>query len=154
MKSKENQVSVQIKATDLEKAIIKLKEVKTILKPFLIALKAKERRGGIKMSDKSLPFVEKVVEYAQTHPNFKPPYMQLDELLIDLKAVGDLTQLYREVNQLCDNLNDTILLSGTEAFTESLAYYNSVKQAAKMNVPEAKVIYEDLKKRFERKAKN
>ncbi len=148
MKANENLVSVQVPAQDLETAIEKLDDVKTILKPFLIALKAKEREGSIRMTEKSLPFVERIVEYAQSHPQFKPSYMRLDELLIDLKAVEDLTLLYREVNQLCENLNDTILLSGAEAFTESMAYYNSVKQAAKMNVPEAKSIHEDLKNRF------
>ena len=148
MKANENLVSVQVPAQDLETAIEKLNDVKTILKPFLIALKAKERAGTIKMTEKSLPFVEKIVEYAQTHPQFKPSYMRLDELMIDLKAVEDLSILQREVNQLCENLDDTILLSGAEAFTEAMAYYNSVKQAARMNAPEAKEIHDDLKERF------
>jgi hypothetical protein len=30
----------------------------------------------------------------------------------------------------------------------ALSYFNSVKMAVKMNVPNAKVIYEDLSKRF------
>jgi len=51
---------------------------------------------------------------------------------------------------LCDNLPDTEMLSGSEAYVAALTYYNSVKQAAKMNVPSAKAIYEDLRKRFEK----
>ena len=31
----------------------------------------------------------------------------------------------------------------------ALAFYNSVKMGTKMNVPAAKQVYEDLKKRFE-----
>jgi hypothetical protein len=42
-------------------------------------------------------------------------------------------------------------MSGSEAYTAALAYYNSVKQAAKMNVPNAKSIYKDLKQRFEKR---
>ena len=44
------------------------------------------------------------------------------------------------------------MLSGSEAYGEALAYYQSVKQAAKRNIPDAKVIYQDLRKRFEKKA--
>ena len=47
--------------------------------------------------------------------------MQVAELEIDLKAVGDLTKVYRELDQLCRNLNDTIMQSGSEAFAEALA---------------------------------
>jgi hypothetical protein len=35
----------------------------------------------------------------------------------------------------------------------ALSYYNSVKQAAKVNAPEAKAIYEDLRKRFEKQGR-
>ncbi len=50
-------------------------------------------------------------------------------------------------------LSDTITLSGSEAYTAALAYYNSVKQAAKANVPNTQPVYEDLRKRFERKTR-
>ncbi len=102
------------------------------------------------MSDKSQPFVEKANEYAKSHPGFTPPFMQADELEIDLKAVRDLTKVYRQVDQLCRSLNDTVMQSGSEAFAEALAYYQAVKQAARMGRPNAKAVYEDLKKRFDR----
>jgi hypothetical protein len=41
-----------------------------------------------------------------------------------------------------------MMLAGSEAYIAALAYYNSVKQAAKMNVPGARAIYDDLSKRF------
>jgi hypothetical protein len=44
-------------------------------------------------------------------------------------------------------------LSGSEAYVASLAFYNSVKQAARINVPGAKAIAEDLKLRFARQGK-
>lgn len=150
MKSNENVVSVQIPEKDLETIMKKAQELQNLLKPYLIALRPEERQRGLKMSDKSLPFVEKAAEYAKTCPDFTPPYMEVEELAIDIKAVNDLTQVYRQVDQLCQGLNDTIMQSGSEAFAEALAYYNSVKQAAKMNRPNAKAVYEDLKKRFER----
>ena len=151
MKTNENVVSVQIPAPQMKEILQKTQELQALLKPYTIALTPKNRQEGLKMSDKSLPFVEKVAEYAQSKPDFTPPFMAVEELKIDLKAVNDLTQVYRELNQLNQNLNDTIMQSGSEAFAEALAYYNSVKQAAKMQRPNAKAVYEDLKKRFERK---
>jgi hypothetical protein len=40
------------------------------------------------------------------------------------------------------------MMAGSEAYVSALSYYNSVKTAAKMNVPGAKIIFEDLSKRF------
>ncbi len=44
----------------------------------------------------------------------------------------------------------TVMETGGESYVNALSYYNSVKQATKMNVPGAKSIYEDLRKRFEK----
>ncbi len=150
--SKENVVSIQVPEKELEAAIKKLQEVKTILKPYMVGLQATERKSMLKMSDRTLPFVMKAAEYAQTRKDFSPPYLNPDELAIDLKAVEDLTRVYREAEQLCKSLDDTIMMSGSEAYAESLAYYSAVKQAARRNIPDAKTVYNDLRKRFERKS--
>ena len=147
--SKENVVSIQIPAKEMQSTLQKLQEIKATLKPYLVALQPSERMRLPKMSDKTLPFVQKATEYAQSHQNFSPPYFQPTELAIDLKAVEDLTRIYRETEQLCKNLDDTIMLSGSEAYAESLAYYQAVKQAARRNVPDAQTVYDDLRKRFE-----
>jgi hypothetical protein len=47
------------------------------------------------------------------------------------------------------------MVSGSEAFNASLVFYNSAKVAAAQDVPGAKAIYEELKRRFPRgKSKN
>jgi hypothetical protein len=145
----ENTVSIQIPADDLKKITDAFKLIEDTLKPYLVSLTSDERKTLPKMGDKTIPFVEKVTEYAITNPEFAPSYMRPQELLIDFKAVSDLTLFLRPTEQLSSTLNDTILLSGSEAYSEALIYYNSVKQAAKNNVPNAKTIFEDLKKRFE-----
>jgi hypothetical protein len=150
MMSNENVVSIQIPKDDLKKVMQHLKEIDAILKPYLVALTPDERKTIAKMSDKTLPFVEKVMEYAEINPQFAPMFMNVSEMKIDLEAVAALNPILKLTDQLCDNLNDTVMLSGSEAYIASLAYYNTVKQGAKMNVPDAKAIYDDLSKRFER----
>ena len=102
------------------------------------------------MGDKSIAFVEKALDYAKSNPEFAPAYLNIPELQIDLRAVQDLTAIWQLLEPLTNNVNDTEMLSGSEAFQAALAYYNSVKHAAKMNVPSAKAILDDLKKRFDR----
>ena len=101
------------------------------------------------MNDKSLPFVQKALEYTQTNPEFAPPFINLPELKIDVEAVETLTKLERALTQLVSAVEDTAMLSGSEAYITSLAYYNSVKLAARNNIPAAQIIYDDLSKRFD-----
>lgn len=143
-----NLVSVKMPQKDMASAIEKLNELLGILKPYLVALTPDERRDLPKMSDGNAPFVDKSVHYARTNPELVPAFVNVDELEIDIKAVTDLSQLYRLAEKLCSGLSDTIMLSGSEAYVAALAFYKSVKVAANMNVQGAQPIYEDLKKRF------
>ena len=65
-----------------------------------------------------------------------------------MNAVDMLTKLFRPLDQLNSLLKDSIMLSGSEAYVAALAFYNSVKQASKMNITGAIDIYSDLSKRF------
>jgi hypothetical protein len=56
--------------------------------------------------------------------------------------------VYNSLKQLVDNLSDTLMLSGHEAYAQALLYYASVKMAAKLGDQDAKSIQEDLGKRF------
>lgn len=148
----ENRVSVVIPPEVKQAVLQKLTEVDELLKPFLIALTPEERKALPKMADGSTPFVGKALGYAKTNPQFVPAYVNIPELEIDFNAVIDLTEFAHICDKISDGLSDTSLLSGSEAYVAALSYYNSVKNAAKMNVPGAKAIYDDLKKRFESKS--
>ncbi|WKN40797.1 hypothetical protein [Tunicatimonas pelagia] len=145
MKTLENIVSIQIPAKDFELARKKLQEVQKILHPYLITLTPEERKVIPKMSNRSVPFVEKVSDYAKTNPELGPAYLDVEELEIDLQSVRCLSQLTQQVQTIRSSLGDTAMLAGSEAYVASLAYYNSVKGASKLNIAGAKSIYDDLK---------
>ena len=149
----DNKINFAIPEEAITQATQKLNEVAAILLPYLIALTPEERRTIPKMSDKTMPFVEKTIEYCETAPQFAPPYLDSKALVGDMKVTQQLTPLLRTAIALNDGLDDTVMEAGGESYVNALSYYNSVKQAAKMNVPGAKSIYDDLSKRFER-AKN
>jgi hypothetical protein len=128
-------------------------QVKNLLAPYMVALTPDERRGIPKMSDKTVTFVSKTLEYANAYPQFAPAYLDVPGLQIDVKAVDDLTSVEQLVENLSLQLNDSIMISGSEAYVAALTFYGSVKEAARRNVPAAKAIYDDLKVRFEQSKK-
>ena len=146
----ENKISIEIPDAEVKLINEHLKAVTLILKKYTIALSPEERRKKAKMGDKTIGFVEKVMEYAVSNPEFIPSYMKIEDLSIDFKAADVMTGMFRVTSQLSNELNDTILLCGSEAYTATLMYYSAIRQASKDNVTGAKTIHEDLKKRFEK----
>ena len=146
----ENKISFIIPDEVIGSITKKLNGAAEELQAYLIALTPEERKTIPKMSDKTMPFVEKTLEYCTSAPQFVPQYMDAGALAGDFKVTNQLTPLFRTIKALNDGLDDTIMEAGGEAYMNALNYYNSVKQAAKMNVPGAKSIYEDLSKRFEK----
>jgi len=152
--AKDNLLSIVVPPEVITAVTDAINVIVTQLKPYLISLKPEERKKLPKMGDKTLPFVSKVIEYAGTNPEFIPPFMNLAELKNDFAAVTVLNQMFHPLTGTVSNLNDTILVEGSDSFKESLKYYDSVKISAKNDVPGAKTIYEDLRKRFEPQKKN
>ena len=143
-----NRSNVVIPQTVIDEVTTKLNEIKTALAPYVVNLTAEERKDLFKMSDKSQAFVTKVAEYTNTNPEFIPPFMSKPNLQLDLDNAMKLEPILQVAHQVCDNVSDTKMVSGSEAFLEALTYYNSVKQADKNGVANARSIYEELSKRF------
>lgn len=149
----ENRISIEIPEADLQAIKAALQQIQGLLEPYVIALTPEQRKSIPKMSDGSGPFVDKVMDYAVNNSEFLPAFVSLGELQRDWNATSGLMPLLRMVDQIHDTMSDTAMLAGSEAYKGALSYYNSVKQAAKMNAPDAKAIYEDLSKRFEGQGK-
>jgi hypothetical protein len=145
----ENRISIALSAQDLAEIQTAIQTLQAKLQPVLIALDAGDKSALAKMKDKSVPFVEKVLQYTQTNPAFIPAYLDIAEMKKDFEAFTALNNILRPIAQVSKNLDDTAILCGSEAYTAALTYYSSVKQAAKMKVPGAQAIYEDLSVRFE-----
>ena len=146
----DNKINFSIPAETVTLVNESLATISTALKPYLIALSADERRELPKMSDKTQPFVDKALDYLSRAPEFAPPYMDVDGMRNDMTVHNQLMPLLRQVRMLSDNLDDTTMEAGAESYMAALMYYNSVKMAAKMDIPGAKSIYDDLSKRFEK----
>jgi hypothetical protein len=120
----------------------------TSLQPYVTALTPQERRDMLKMGDKSLAFVEKAHGYAHENAALVPNYLDMVAFDVDFNDAHGLWTILNLVKQLEESLEDTVMTAGSEAFHTALVFYNAAQQAAKLDVPGAKAIYEDLKTRF------
>lgn len=145
----ENRISIDISQADIDAVNAAIKTINDLLEPYLIALEANDKQSLAKMRDKSVPFVEKTVAYMETNPEFLPPYLDKADVNQDLQGFSTLHGILRPLMQVISNVEDTSVLCGSEAYTAALAYYNMVKLAARMGVPNAQAIYDDLRVRFE-----
>src|SRR3954465_574656 len=144
-----NRISEVIPAEVITDVTTKLNEIKDLLASYVISLSDDERRALPKMSNKTYSFVDKITDnYTKTNPEFTPGFMNVGELQKDLAVVDVLKPIFDVSSQITGNLDDTLLIAGSEAYTQALLYYASVKSAVKTGVANAKPIYEDLSSRF------
>jgi len=143
-----NQVSLSIPPEVVEQVKQLYTQANALMAPYLVSLTADQKSGLPKMGEKSISFVTKGAEYLSIPSTPAPPYIQPNELNIDLNAYETLRQIRQAASPTIDMLDDTMLLCGSEAYVAVLAFYNYLKGASKMNVPGAKTIYEDLSSRF------
>jgi hypothetical protein len=144
----DNENRILIPENVLGEVLNALKHANNLILPYVTALTPAERKSLAKMGEKTLSFVEKAQEYAKQNPNFIPSYLSMSEFDIDFADARNLWPALLASQQLHENLDDTVMVAGSEAYQAALIFYNSVKEAARHDVPGAKAIYEELKKRF------
>ena len=140
--------SFNIPDDDLQAVQAAVQTLQAKLVPHLVNIGPDEKRALAKMGSKSVDFVSKTLSYATTNPQFKPAFVDIDDFSRDVAAFGVLRSLQQPISQLTDMLDDSLALTGSDAMTAALAYYQSVKTANKLNVPGAATITDDLATRF------
>ncbi|MEH2081848.1 MAG: hypothetical protein V7K89_18250 [Nostoc sp.] len=115
--------------------------------PFLITLSTEERRKLVKMGDKSLAFVNNSITAAQSNREILPATFDVEELVQDYQLAATLTELLISMQQLTEQVDDTLMAVGSEAMTSSLTVYDYVKTASK-KTPGLKTVAEQLGERF------
>nr|WP_322714946.1 hypothetical protein [Nostoc sp. ChiSLP03a]MDZ8216232.1 hypothetical protein [Nostoc sp. ChiSLP03a] len=115
--------------------------------PFLITLSTEERRKLVKMGDKSLAFVNNSITAAQSNREILPATFDVEELVQDYQLAAALTELLISMQQLTEQVDDTLMAVGSEAMTSSLTVYDYVKTASK-KTPGLKIVAEQLGERF------
>lgn len=143
----DNRISAEVTAANVTVLMNKFTEINALL-PFLINLTKQERIELPKLGVASLAFDEQCASYMATAPNLVPPFVDADEVTKDRNLRAILADALREAKKLTEKLDDTLMLVGSEIWMADLSFYQTVRQAARRDVPGADTIYDDLKQRF------
>jgi hypothetical protein len=140
--------SVNIPEDDLRLIMDAIQLLQEKLQPHLVDLGPEELRRLSRMGPRTVAFVNRALVYAQLHPEFRPAFVDVDELARDLAAVDTLRSILSPLSLLAGMVNDSLVQSGSQAFGASRAWYQAVKNAAKLGHPGATLIVQDLGRRF------
>ncbi|WP_075603161.1 hypothetical protein [Saccharicrinis aurantiacus] len=143
-----NLIQLEITAEEQTQISEAFATIETLLLPKLKTLTVDERKELLKMGDKSFAFTTKALDYTKQQPEFAPAFMDVNDFKIDLEAVNSLRPIQNKIAKIANAVDDSLMISGSEAYSAALMYYNNVKMGAKSNIPGAKGIYDDLKARF------
>ncbi|BAX78543.1 hypothetical protein [Labilibaculum antarcticum] len=149
----ENKISFILTPEEQSQVNQALVTLKTVLEPKLISLLASDKKELPKMGDKTLAFVEKSLEYARIYPDFMPNFIDVPEAKLDLESVKALRQILTPLERITNEIDDTMTLAGSEAYSASLSVYKVLKNAASMGQPGAAEASAELKNRFPGKKK-
>ncbi|MFA8434546.1 MAG: hypothetical protein ACEPOZ_08530 [Marinifilaceae bacterium] len=149
----DNQISFQLSEEEKAQILQAIETLKSVLEPKLITLRPEERRGLSRMGDKTVSFVEKAVDYAAQYPDYMPGFIDINETKIDIESVRTLRQFLTPIESLASQLDDTMALAGSEAYTSALAIYKVLKNAANLGQPGAEEAAKELRYRFPQRRK-
>lgn len=145
-----NEVSFEIPDEKMSQINDAVQVLADLLAPYKVVLTGEQRRRLSRIGDKSIATVEKVNQYADSHPEFVPNYAVTGDFRIDFAFFQKAWQILRPLMPIIEVFENAMIISGNEAWEFARAYYKSVREAAKSGIPGAQVIYDDLKPRFEK----
>lgn len=116
--------------------------------PYLVGLSINDRVKLNILGQKSAQFVQRAVESSRQNPKLSPSFMDAEVLERNFTLYNQLLKVLEPVQQLERMITDTMMVAGNLAYKDALDYYNTVKRAAKSNVPGAQAVSENLKSRF------
>lgn len=149
----DNRISAII--TDEVKAqiLVKLQEITDLL-PFLVKLDATEKRGIATIGTEREALDSTFSAEMSAHPELIPSYVNQEELARDRELRADLQEILQRTREVCEALEDTAHLTGSDVLLAYLAFYTNVKQAADRAVPGTDTLAANLARFFPKRAKS
>ena len=131
----------------------KLEELAFLLEPYLLSLSSAERQDLSTIEEKPLKFLVLSHRLASEYPSLFPDFVDAEAFGEEFSKFNELSLFAKKINCLKDKINDTEMLAGNRALDFALSFYNTIKIAARREIPGTLVVYEDLKPNFPSKSK-
>ncbi|OYX84935.1 MAG: hypothetical protein B7Y83_06470 [Flavobacteriales bacterium 32-34-25] len=116
--------------------------------PFLVGLTADERKSLNAIDVNNKAFTEDALNAAVNNATLVPGYISVPNMQSDLTLFAQMDEISGLANQLCERIEDTKMLAGSEAYNTALSLYKSFGTAADAGVLGADSIVDKLKTRF------
>jgi hypothetical protein len=116
--------------------------------PFLVGLTTEERKSLLAIDVSNKAFTEDAINAGVNNVTLVPSYVSVVGMQNDLMLFAQLDELSGIANQLCERIEDTKMLVGSEAYQGALTLYRAFGTAADAGAPGADSIVDQLKKRF------
>jgi hypothetical protein len=123
---------ISLTLTDNQLAIVDqcLTDIETQLME-LIAMNTAQRRGLMRMGDKSETFCRQTVNVLAQNPQIVPPSIKLAEAQADLAALDRLRPRLQRLTRLAERASDTEIALGSDVMNVALQGYALLKVAGK-----------------------
>ncbi len=116
--------------------------------PFLTGLTTEERIALPKINVNNKVFTQDALLYMQQNAEMLPAFMQQAPMQNDLTLYHQLDPIITRVQQLLEQLEDTQMLAGSEAYVSALSAYRLFGAAAVAGIAGADTVYDALRTRF------
>ncbi|HJS00632.1 MAG TPA: hypothetical protein VJ780_06825 [Flavobacterium sp.] len=116
--------------------------------PFLVGLTSEERKSLNAIDVNNKTFAEDALNAAVNNPTLVPAYVSVPNMQSDLTLFNQMDEISGLANQLCERIDDTRMLAGSEAYNVALTLYKNFGSAADAGVLGADSIVDKLKERF------
>jgi hypothetical protein len=137
----DNLISVELTPEDLAGIDAVLASIESVIKAKAVNLTPKQRRTYGQVAYEMEEWVNKVSTYMEQNPQLVPSYINMTEYAADLKAHKALNPRIERMIPIFQSMEDTNRLLGADLYTNSLAYYRNLREAAKVNAVGAMLLY-------------
>jgi hypothetical protein len=144
----DNLISVEFTVDELSHIDSALSEIENIIKGKAVNLTPKQRQVYGRVAYEMEVWVDKTYNHMMQDPQLVPSYIDMKEYTKDITAHRALNPRIERLNVLLQSLEDTNRLLGSDLYNNSMAYYRSLREAAKVNAVGASAKYSDLKQQF------
>jgi len=138
----------KVPAKVLHDAQLLLDEVIGMLEPYFVILTREERQALLRKGAGSFKFLEMSHEFAVDYPELFPAFTEAAIFEEEFSIVRELWFFGNKLNQLKDSMSDMEMRASSHVLETAMAFYHTVKIAARHDIPGARVIYDELKLKF------
>ena len=143
-----NFISTEINPQSFREITEMIKAIRNKM-PYLTDIDSSSQLLLPKLKEEQVPFAEKCLIHAQNVPSIAPSYIEIDEFEKALTLFLELQKVQVEIHKLAEMVDNTIAVSGSDAFVAAISIFKSVRKNADNDaIPQIKSILFDLNNAF------